>query len=437
MKKILALLTIIFAVLGCMTSCGEDTELSPDSPITLTMWHVYGEQADSPMNRLVNDFNKTVGREKGIIINVTSMTNSSKVGSELLEAQKGHPGAPEMPDLFFCHNNNAEALGKENLVNWNERFTEKELSSILPEFLSDGMVEDSLAVFPVSKSTHLLFMAGGVYDRFSADMGVTYDSLSTWDGFFDVAARYYEWSGGKAFCAIDYPLRCIELYAMSLGADDFYKDGWYDFSNETFKKCFLEFASSMSKGHIMVSDLYSNTQVMTGEVASGIGSSASILYYNDTITYPDNTNEPMNLKVLPLPQAGNDIKLVTQAGVGIACYKTTTQKTEAAAVFVKWLTESKRNLDFVAETGYMPVNKDAYDKIATYSFKDEGYKSLYDALNRTVESCTAVTEPNFTDYYAKVYTFYDSVRAQQRILESYDSPEEFAEEIWNLFKSVN
>ena len=437
MKKILAVLMIFLTMLGCITGCGEKSELSPNNPVTLTLWHVYGEQASSPMNLLVNEFNQTVGREKGIIINVTSMTNASKVGPALLDAQTGHPGAPEMPDLFFCHNNNAEALGKDNLVNWNELFTEEELAEIVPEFLADGMVDDSLAVFPVSKSTHLLFMADGVFGRFSADTGVTYQTLSTWDGFFEAAEKYHEWSGGKAFCAVDYPLRCIELYAMSQGAEDFYKDGWYDYSNQTFKDCFMKFASSISKGHITVSDLYSNTQVMTGEVACGIGSSASILYYNDTITYPDNTSEPMNLKVLPLPQAGNGKNLVTQAGVGLACCKTTSQKAEAAAVFAKWLTESDRNLAFVAETGYMPIKKDAFNKIETYEFKDEGYESLYEALAYTAENCTAVTEPNFTNYYAKVSKFYGDVRIGQRNPETYESPEAFAEAIWEMFTSVN
>ena len=57
--------------------CQSKTPLSPAAPVTLTMWHVYGEQADSPMNRLIAQFNETVGREKGIVIDVTVMTNSS------------------------------------------------------------------------------------------------------------------------------------------------------------------------------------------------------------------------------------------------------------------------------------------------------------------------------------------------------------------------
>ena len=55
------------------------------------------------------------------------------------------------------------------------------------------------------------------------------------------------------------------------------------------------FARSLARGHIAVSDLYANTQVMTGEVLSGIDSSAAVGYYNDTVTYPDNTSEVMEM----------------------------------------------------------------------------------------------------------------------------------------------
>ncbi|MBE6705792.1 MAG: hypothetical protein E7583_11050 [Ruminococcaceae bacterium] len=58
MKKILTLLILFSIMLGCITGCGEKSELSPNDPVTLTLWHVYGEQASSPMNLLVNEFNQ-------------------------------------------------------------------------------------------------------------------------------------------------------------------------------------------------------------------------------------------------------------------------------------------------------------------------------------------------------------------------------------------
>ena len=413
MKKLVSFLLISAILLIPLSGCTK-SELSKNDPVTLTMWHVYGEQADSPMNRLVEEFNQTTGAEKGIIINVTGMSNASAIGKKLLDAKAGKPDAGEMPDLFFGHKSNAIELGTENLVDWRELFSEKELSGFVPEFLSDGEEDGKLFVFPVAKSTFLLFISGGRFERFSNDTGVTYESLSDWDGFFDAAAKYYEWSGGKPFCSFDYPLRNIELSAMSKGSSDYMSGDWYNFDDEVFKESFMQFANALSSGHIVISDLYSNTQVMTGEVLSGLGSSAAILYYNDTVTYPDGTSEPMDLKILPMPQPDSDKKYITQAGVGLLACKTTSQKAEAARVFAKWLTESERNLAFAAETGYMPVTRSAFEKIGGYNFKNADYENLFAAFSRSAETCTAVSEEKEPGYYNRLLSFYAYLRECQK-----------------------
>jgi multiple sugar transport system substrate-binding protein len=302
------------------------------------------------------------------------------------------------------------------------------------------MIGDQLIVFPVSKSTHLLFINGTQFERFCADTGASCDDLATWEGFFEVAEKYYNWSGGKCFCAFDYMLRCVELHAQGTGTSLMTEDGWYDFDNEALRDSWMMFAEPLAKGHISVSNLYSNTQVMTGEVCASLGSSAAILYYNDNVTYPDNTTEPINLKVLPLPQEPGRNPLVTQAGVGLIARKTTEQKAEAAAVFARWLTEGERNLAFVTETGYMPVNNGAFDAIDHFEFADSGYASLYAALMQTREKGILTQEPSFTGYYGKVTALYDGLRGIQDSLEMRANAGEdiasLAEETWQLFSAI-
>lgn len=242
--------------------------------------------------------------------------------------------------------------------------------------------------------------------------------LETWDGFFDVAKKYYEWSGGKPFCAIDYLIRLAELCAISDGEGISYKDGWYDENNPSFIKAYEAFATSIAKGHIVVSDMYYNTQIMTAQTCAGIGSSASVLYANDKITYPNNTSEDMKLQVLPLPQQAGKQKVATQAGVGLCAYKTTAKKAEAATVFARWFTEEQRNVDFVLSTGYMPVRTGAFAKIGENSFKSDAFKNLYTALTKTVATCTFVREPNIDGYYSKVHTLYNQIREIQKNLDA-------------------
>ena len=438
MKKTLALLLAFTFALLCFSGCSEKSLLDPDEPVTLTLWHTYGEQADSPMNRLVSEFNKTAGKEKGIVISVKLMSSAGKIGGQLAEAQNGAPGALDMPDLFFCHNSDAAKLGAENLLNWNDYFTDEERAGFVPDFLADGMIDERLVIFPVSKSTHVLYISRREFSRFAAATGATYSDLATWDGFFRTAEKYYEYSG-KPFCAFDYVQRAVELNAIEKGAkpDDLYKDGYYDFDNTMLKASYMQFAETLAKGHIMIAELYSNTHVMTGDVPCGAGSSAAVMYYNDTVTYPDNTSE---LKILPLPQNENRPKYATQAGVGLCANKTTDQKAEAASVFAHWLTEGERNLAFVAETGYMPVRNDAYKALESYSFPKESYKELYSALTEIRNTQTFLREPSFVGYYNKVNTLYDELRRAQATMpervKNGESAEKLANELWKLFRAT-
>ena len=279
MKKRLLSLLLLCTLVFALSGCGEKTLLNKKKPVSLTFWHVYGEQAGSPVDLLVQEFNRTVGQERGVQVQVTGMSSASQIGGYLKEAQSGGKDVQEMPDLFTCHIIDALELGEDNLVPWNEQFTPDELSDFIPGFLSDGTAEDGrLLIFPVSKSTQLLMCNGSGFGRFSAATGVGYEDLAAWEGFYDAAGRFYDWSD-KLFCALDYPICAVELNALERGSGDFYTEsGWYDTDNAVFKESWMQFARSLAQGHVVVSDLYSNTQVMTGDVLSGLDSSAAILY---------------------------------------------------------------------------------------------------------------------------------------------------------------
>lgn len=96
------LIAIMVATSIIFTACNKNaTLLNPKKPTTLTMWHVYGEQVGSPMNEYIEQFNSTVGKEKGVVINVALMSNASQIGKKLKDAQTGKAGSKDLPDLFF------------------------------------------------------------------------------------------------------------------------------------------------------------------------------------------------------------------------------------------------------------------------------------------------------------------------------------------------
>ena len=91
MKKRLLSLLLLCTLVFALSGCGEKTLLNKKKPVSLSFWHVYGEQAGSPMDLLVQEFNRTVGQERGVQVN-SCMSSASQIGGYLKEAQSGGKG---------------------------------------------------------------------------------------------------------------------------------------------------------------------------------------------------------------------------------------------------------------------------------------------------------------------------------------------------------
>ena len=104
MKPILAFLLVLTNLAFCtLTGCGHKFGLDPEKPVTLTLWHNYGGIMRATMDELLDTFNSTVGKEKGILINCTSINSSAVLQEKLLMAAEGDPGAPDLPDITTCY----------------------------------------------------------------------------------------------------------------------------------------------------------------------------------------------------------------------------------------------------------------------------------------------------------------------------------------------
>ena len=64
MRRFLSVFLCILLLLT-LAACNAQKE---QQPITLTIWHVYGGQTDSPLNDLIEEFNQTVGKEHNITV---------------------------------------------------------------------------------------------------------------------------------------------------------------------------------------------------------------------------------------------------------------------------------------------------------------------------------------------------------------------------------
>ena len=377
MKRILIGFLCIGLILCTLAGCsgGGGSTLDPRNPVTLTMWHNFGGDMQVVMDTLIDEFNATVGKDEGVIISVEAITSSADLQQALNMIINGDPGAPEMPDITTAYPRTAIQFQiKGMLVDLADYFSQDELSAYITAFLDEGRLGDGgLYVFPFAKSTELLFVNQTLFDRFSAETGVTMDCFETFEGIAEAAEIYYKWSGGKDFFAADSWVNLAQAGMLQLGDSLIIGDSELIHESVNF--------DSIAYGHIWrtcvypavfggfaIFDGYSSDLSKTGDIICSTGSSAGTLFYGDTVTYPDNTSEPVTYSILPYPVfAGGEFargeKIAIQRGNGMMIAKTDESREQAAAIFLKWFTEPEQNIRFIAHTGYLPVTDDAFESL--------------------------------------------------------------------------
>ena len=410
MKKLhtLSALALAAVLTLCLAACGE----KKTEPTTVTLWHVYGGEVTSPLNALVDEFNRTVGQEQGIRVRVDSVSNTNVIHESVLAAAYDDPGASELPDLFISYPKTVLALPDEDiLVDYHDYFSDEELDAFLPEFLKEGTVNGRLAVLPIAKSTEILYVNKTAFDRFAAATGASIDDLSTWEGLYALAERYKDWSNGKCFFVHDYHFNYFQVGVESLGEDFFSKSGLA--FGPKFAYAWEPYAKAALTGGLWLGSGYATEPLRTGDAIASVASSASVLYYSDVVTYPDNSTEQVEIISLPCPTFEDGEKLVMQRGAGVCTVKSTPECEKACMTFLKWLTEPKRNVDFVTALGYMPVTKAGFDEYlpdAIKTLSDPMYVSLYEAFLRTRQDYTFYTPPQREDYLDLETRFEKAVR---------------------------
>ena len=429
MKKAIALLLTLVFLLGCLSGCGTTSPLNPKEPVTLTMWHNYGGDMQQAMDYLIDQFNSTVGKEQGIVIDVTAISSSSELNKSLTMIVNGDPGAPDMPDIFTGYPKLAIQFWEKGLLtDLDNYFTEDELSAYVEAFVEEGRLSDGgLYVFPIAKSTEVLYVNQTLFDRFADATGASADMLSTFEGIAELSQMYYEWSGGKQFYAADSWFNFVEVGMAQLGGSIFEGEA-LSLDGDGFAHIFETVYAPAVEGGIAIYDGYSSDLSKTGDLVCSTGSSAGILFYGDTITYADGTVENVEYSILPYPVFENGTKTALQRGGGLMVARSEEKKEYAAGVFIKWLTAPEQNMSFVANTGYLPVTRQAFEnELSTHmdTVEDPRIRKMLTSVLAMYEDYSFFTAPTYANFDSDSDAFEESfkdllVEHRDRYLEGID-----------------
>ena len=442
LMSVLALSVFTAAMTGCGSSDKKGVKLDPDNPVSLTVWHYYNGMQQAAFDALTEDFNATVGKEQGIYVKGYSQGSVSDLEKAITDSADGVVGAEKMPDIFSSYADIAYSTQKKvGLADLTQYFIEDELSKYVDSYIDEGYFNNdgALYLFPVAKSTEIMMINKTDWEPFAEETGVTVDDLNTIEGVVEVAQKYYEWTDeqtpdvpddGKAFYGRDSMANYFILGMKQMGTDIFeVKDGKVTFNTdkEQIRRLWDNYYVPYMKGYFASMGKFRSDDVKTGDILAYTGSTTSAMYFPDNIE-GDDSSYPVDFIVcdVPIMEGGENYKV--QQGADMAVTKSDGKHEYASCVFLKWLTQKEQNLQFVCESAYLPVLKEAntveaLDKVIKDNSIDINDKA-YECLKTTMESFdnTKFYTPSCFDssYNARQvleYNLSDKVKADKEAVE--------------------
>ena len=348
-------------------------------PVTVTVWTYYnGDQLDA-FNDLTEKFNDTVGKKDGITVETKSLGTAEDLEQNVLAAVNGEVGASEVPNIFSAYSDTAYTMDqKDMLVDLSDYLTDKEKDEYVEEYLKEGDFSDDgrIKIFPVAKSTELLFLNDTDWQKFAEETGAQYEDLQTIEGLVETAGKYYNWTDsqtpeaddGKALFGRDAMANYLLVGAKELGCDIFeVKDGkmTLNFDEDVIRKLWDNYYVPYVKGYFSASGRFRSDDVKTGNVLGYVGSTSSATFFPTEVSDDSGDAYEIKLKVLPCPKFKDGDDYTVQQGAGMVVTKNSEDEVKASIKFLKWFTQSENNIEFSVGSGYLPVTNDAnsIDKI--------------------------------------------------------------------------
>lgn len=337
----------------------------------VTFWHSYtGEQA-AFLSMLTDTYNVTEGKHRSVNI-VLEYKSDDDIESDLLERFDGQD-RDDYPAISVSGGELAyKAMTRGLIVPAEQYLTYDELSGYFTGFISEGRITggDETYIFPISKSSEITIVNDSAWRYFSNDCNADIEKLSKWNGITDIARQYYEWSGGRAFIALESAQNYIFTYsAQQLPA--IIQAGNKEIKINTNKKTLRDiwdfYYGGVVRGYIL----------QTVDIAESLENGDIICYVGmprDSESFPrqfKNNSGGINtllLSALPYPAVSTSRNIAPQGGKGVVVFDHGSDMNSAAFEFIHWLCSHENAVEFSAENSEIAPYANNYTKTSVNDY---------------------------------------------------------------------
>ncbi len=358
---------------GCTSKKGE-FGLSSDDPVYIKIWNYYNGSMQVAFDTVVAEFNNTVGKEKGIIVEAYSQGSIPQLETKIFDAANQRVGAEELPDMFAIYADAGFRLyNLDILADLDKYITEEEKAEYVDSYIEEGYLgkDKKFMIFPISKSSEILALNKTDWDKFAQATGASLDSLKTMEGIVAVSEDYYNWTDsltpeandGKAFFGRDSLANYIIVGSKQLGEEIFQENEegsvTLNLDKDTMRRLWDNYYIPYIKGYFTSYNNFAGDDMKIGEVISYVGSTSGLVYFPQSITVDDVNTYDIESLFLNVPMFEGAENYVVQQGAGLAVKKSDEKHEYAAMVFLRYFTDIQKNIEFSVSSGYLPVKKAA------------------------------------------------------------------------------
>ena len=298
-----------------LAGCGKKGPLDPKSPVSLTVWHYYNGSQQAAFDTLVEEFNDTVGRERGIYVESYSQGSVPDLESAVRDAIAGKVGAASMPDIFSSYADTAYEVEQAGaLANLSAYLSEEELERYVDSYIEEGRIasDGTLRIFPTAKSTEIMMLNRTDWEAFAEATGASLEELATIEGVVSTAQAYYEWTDsltpdvpndGLAFYGRDAVANYFIIGMQQLGVELFQVENGeitLHTPKEELRRLWESYYVPMVKGYFGAYGSFRSDDVKTGDILAYTGSTASAMYFPDQVEL-DGGSHAIDYLVMPAP----------------------------------------------------------------------------------------------------------------------------------------
>lgn len=375
LKVTILLLISFFIIVGCIVSKKNIYGLDKDNPVAIEIWHYYNGIQKIEFDKMVEEFNNTTGKDKGIIVEAFNQGSVNELTDKIIDTAKKKVGTGKMPNAFMAYPDTAYEVEKLGLISdFKQYLTSDEVDEYIEDYINEGKLSDrdELNIFPIAKSTEILMVNKTDWDKFSQETSANVKDFETWEGIANLSKQYYEWTDskttikndGKAFFGRDAMANYMIIGSKQLGEEIFkVEDGHLEvnINEQTMRKLWDNFYIPYINGYYAANGRFRSDDAKTGDIIALVGSTSGAEYFPDSVITDDENSYKIESMVLPLPKFKDGERYMPQQGAGMVLTKSDSKHEYAVTEFLKWFTSSERNIEFSIRSGYLPVKKEAND----------------------------------------------------------------------------